>query len=418
MRSGSLLNSTIGDYHLVDFLGAGGMGEVYRAVHAKIGKVVAIKVLTSQARHGEGGLSERFINEARIQARLHHPGIATLYDYSEVSGYPCIVMEYIGGQTLDEVVRAHGSLSSAQALKIFQAVAEAVAYIHSHNIVHRDIKSNNIKIGPAGEVKLLDFGIAKSDSSPNLTLKGDVIGTLKYMSPEQLKGGNADARSDVWSLGVLFYEMVAGDVPFQADTIGALFEQIKNGDYARLSAFDSSISRDVELLIARCLKKNPAHRYRTVEELLEDVRRLRALHEDESASLRLSPAARRHSRVALASSAAVVVLFGLFAALYLAFGGGPPTPPVNQNQAVLLPEKTLAIADANLRSVRVQALEGEAEVYQNDQKVGSTPYELKERLGQRIELVLKRKGYADKRVAFSVTDNKKEYTIALDPLEK
>ncbi|HVG38610.1 MAG TPA: serine/threonine-protein kinase [Pyrinomonadaceae bacterium] len=415
MRSGSLLNSNIGDYHLVDFLGAGGMGEVYRGVHAKIGKVVAIKVLTSQTSH-HNGLSERFINEARIQARLHHHGIAALYDYSEVCGYPCIVMEYIGGNTLDEYIRFRGSLSPASASAIFQAIAEAVAYIHSHGIVHRDIKSNNIKIGPHGEVKLLDFGIAKSEASPNLTLKGDVIGTLKYMSPEQLKGLPADARSDIWSLGVLYYEMITGDVPFQADTIGNLFEQIKNGDYLRPSKLDPVVPREVEALISRCLKKNPAHRYQSVAEMLGEIRDLRLRQDDESAGAKPMPPSSWPKRAALIVSALAVLIVCAFSVLYLA-ASGTPSMPLNPTPQFVANEKTPA-TDAELKSVRVQALEGEAEVYQNDRKVGVTPYEFKERLGDKVELVLKRKGYADKRVAFSVTDNKKEYTIALDPLEK
>jgi serine/threonine protein kinase len=220
MPSGSLLNSRIGDYQLVDFLGAGGMGDVYRAVHSKIGKVVAIKVLTLQ-KSGNGEFGDRFINEARIQARLHHQGIATLYDYSDAGGHPCIIMEYVGGQTLDELIRQGGPFNPVYALKIFLAVSEAVSYIHSNSIVHRDIKSNNIKIDPAGEVKLLDFGIAKSASSPKLTAVGDVIGTFAYMAPELLRGGIADARSDIWALGILLYEMLLGDVPFRADTMAS-----------------------------------------------------------------------------------------------------------------------------------------------------------------------------------------------------
>lgn len=421
MRTGSLLNSNIGDYHLVDFLGAGGMGEVYRAVHAKIGKVVAIKVLTSQTRHD--GLSERFINEARIQARLHHQGIATLYDYTEVSGHPCIVMEYIGGQTLDEFIKLHGSLTSAASLQIFQSVAEAVAYIHAHQIVHRDIKSNNIKIGPGGEVKLLDFGIAKSESSPKLTMKGDVIGTIRYMSPEQLKGGAADARSDIWSLGILLYEMLTGDVPFQAETMGELFEQIKNGEYVRPSTIDPFLPRETEAILTRCLKKNPAQRYQSVEEMLADIRRLRRLQMDEQAEnpepkpARFSPLAQKRA-VWVASLVLTLLALSSIAVLYFAANGISPSPVAHQFSAPTpVNFNSPQTSNSELKSVLIQAIGGEAEVYQHNEKVGSTPYELKERLGNQVDLVLKRKGFTDKRVAFSVTENKKEYTVVLDPLE-
>jgi serine/threonine-protein kinase len=368
--------------------------------------------LTLQTRNG--GLNERFINEARIQARLHHPGIATLYDYSEISGHPCIVMEYVGGQTLDEHIRSSGGLPLAQALRIFQAVAEAVSYIHQHSIVHRDIKSNNIKIGPDGEVKLLDFGIAKSESSPNLTSKGDVIGTFKYMSPEQLKGGMADARSDIWALGILFYEMIFGDVPFQAETIETLFGQIRNGAYLRPSALDPSLPREVEAIIARCLRKQPAHRYQSVEELLEEIRRLRAIATEEpaeSAPIFFSQV-RKHAKLLTALSALVLMMIAI---LYVATGGEPIQPVIQKTVLQSTISEEMSVAKGDVRSVKVQALEGVAEVYQNNERVGVTPYELKEQLGKRVELVLKRQGYVDKRVEFFVTENKREYTIAMNP---
>ena len=412
MRSGSLLNSNIGDYRLVDFLGAGGMGEVYRAVHSKIGKVVAIKVLTQQM--SGGGLSERFINEARIQGRLHHQGIATLFDYSEVCGYPCIVMEYVGGQTLEECIRANGSLPLAHALRIFQAVAEAIVYVHAHAIVHRDIKSNNIKLGPDGEVKLLDFGIAKSESSPNLTSNGNVIGTFQYMSPEQLKGRAADARSDIWALGILLYEMISGQLPFQAETIGSLFEQIQNGSYLRPTALDTSTPKEVEAVIARCLRKRPEQRYQTVGELLEEIRRVQALFIKEGEESTPSSFPRARSRVKLLAALGVLALMSV--AIFYAAASRETSQPEIQRTT---PTATVAggrspAAAGDFRSVKVQSLEGEAEVYRNNERVGMTPYELKERLGERVELILKRKGFVDKKVQFSVTESKKEYTISLE----
>ncbi len=420
MRTGSLLNSNIGEYQLVDFLGAGGMGEVYRAVHSKIGKVVAIKVLTLQTRGG--GWHERFINEARIQARLHHPGIATLYDYSEIAGQPCIVMEYVGGETLEEHIKANGSLPLSHALRIFQIVAEAISYIHQHSIIHRDIKSNNIKIGPAGEVKLLDFGIAKSASSPNLTSQGDVIGTFQYMSPEQLKGGVADARSDIWALGILFYEMILGQVPFQSETLGTLFEQIKNGAYLRPSDFDSSLPKEVEAVIARCLKKQPAQRYQSVEELLEDIRGLRDLDVDEKTKYMpgFFARVREHAKL-LTALGALVLVYSSILYVWATRSSEPaaavvvtdqPSGPLTRDRVAANRGET-RFAESDLRLVRVRAFEGEAEVYRNNQRVGVTPYEVKEPLGKRVELILKRKGFIDKRVEFSVTDNTKEYTIDL-----
>src|SRR5262245_3712028 len=266
--TGHLLNSYVGDYRLVDFLGKGGMGEVYRGVHSKIGRIVAIKVLSEAGREA---MQERFRNEARIQARLNHPRIATLHDFVESNGLPCIVMEYVDGQTLDDCLKDFGPMSAQDALRLFGAIVDAVCYMHGNSVIHRDIKSNNIKITSSGEVKLLDFGIAKSDTTPNLTATGDVVGTLRYLSPEQLKGGIADARSDIWALGVLFYEMVSGVPPFDSPTLGELCEKIMKCSYAPPSTVNSGVPAEIEAMISRCLKKNPATRYQSAQSLLDDV---------------------------------------------------------------------------------------------------------------------------------------------------
>ncbi|MCA1816816.1 MAG: serine/threonine protein kinase [Acidobacteria bacterium] len=259
-----LINQNVGGYRVVEFLGAGGMGEVYRAVHSKIGRVAAVKVLTQAS--AEDGLLERFFNEARIQSGLHHPNIATLYDFVELEGQPCIIMEYVDGQTLCERTRPHGPLPLAEVVYIFQSVVEAVAYIHNHGVVHRDIKSVNIKIDSAGQVKLLDFGIAKAETSTQLTATGSVIGTLEYIAPEQLMGGTADARSDIWALGVLLYEMVTGRVPFEALTLGELCKKIERVDYVPASVLNPSVPREVTAVISRCLRKNPTDRYRLAQD--------------------------------------------------------------------------------------------------------------------------------------------------------
>lgn len=417
MRKASLLNTRIGDYMLVDFLGAGGMGEVYRAVHSKIGRVAAIKILSLDG--GKDGWHERFINEARIQARLQHSGIATLYDYSEVAGHPCIIMEYVAGQTLEEYIRLNGPLPVTHALNVFSMIAEAINYIHQHSVVHRDIKSNNIKISPQGEVKLLDFGIAKSDSSPNLTCVGSVIGTFQYMSPEQLRGASADARSDIWALGVLFYEMLTGRVPFQAETLESLFEMIKNTAYPRPSDFDPTIPKELEQVIARCLKKQPSARYQSVAELLNDISRLKEFCIDEKPGFMptMLPQVQGHAKF-LAAIATVLVLM---MAVFYVWASREPSPtgnlkviPATEAQASEKTDK--APTEKDFRLVKVQAFGGEAEVYKNDEKVGVTPYEIREPLGKRIDLVLKRKGYLDKPVMFFVTENKSEYNFSLDPV--
>src|SRR5689334_11819509 len=158
MREGALLNRTVGGYRLMDPLGAGGMGEVYRAVHLRLGRVAAVKVL-SGVKPG-GTLLSRFHNEARIHAGLSHPNIVTLYDFLEVDGWPVIVMEYVDGETLDARIRRSGGIPVPDALRLFERVVDAVGYLHARGVLHRDLKPNNIKLTSGGDVKLLDFGIA------------------------------------------------------------------------------------------------------------------------------------------------------------------------------------------------------------------------------------------------------------------
>src|SRR5919107_325233 len=284
-------NQTVGEYRIVDFLGAGGMGEVYRAVHSKIGRVAAVKVLTAQAAQGSGFV-ERFLNEGRIQANLKHPNVATLYDFCEVQGQPCIIMEYVDGQTISERIAAYGApLAPAETVYVFEKVCEAIEYIHRNGVIHRDIKSNNIKISSQGQVKLLDFGIAKGQTSQQLTQVGSVIGTLQYLAPELVRGGTADARGDIWALGVLLYEMVTGRTPFDAATIGDLCDRIERVEYAPPAQANPGVPREVAAIISRCLRKNPAERYATAGELLADARRLAGVVSKPGVSAPVSEAA-------------------------------------------------------------------------------------------------------------------------------
>ena len=214
----SLMNQTIGEYRVVAFLGAGGMGEVYRAVHTRLGRVIAIKVLTQPV---EGGNQlQRFYNEAAVQASLRHPAVAEYYGMHEVDGRPCILMEYVDGETVHDRMRVRGPFPASEAVRVLLAVTDAVAHLHDQGVVHRDLKSGNVKITSAGQVKLLDFGIARGPRTARMTQTGAVIGTLENLSPEQISGGEADARSDVWALGVLLYEMITGRLPFESGRCG------------------------------------------------------------------------------------------------------------------------------------------------------------------------------------------------------
>src|SRR5260370_3553210 len=336
------------------------MGEVYRAVHSKIGRVAAVKIMTRAGRDPRS--IERFLNEARIQASLQHPNIATLYDFCEVSGQPCIIMEFVDGQTLDDRIAANGRLPVSEALFVLQSVAEALSYMHSHGIVHRDIKSNNIKITSQGGIKLLDFGIAKDNSTPTFTQPGDVIGHLQYLSPELLKGGGADARSDIWALGVLMYEMVTGLTPFEASTIGELYEKISKSSFTQATVINPGLPREVDGLISRCLKKNAGERYQSIPELLAETTRLASV----ISTPRLGTTSRDKgspglttSRLGLISGAAAIVLVVLVVVIFALLGGGgdETAPAVNRNVSASGNES------GQKRAVTIEGAEGHADVY-------------------------------------------------------
>jgi len=441
MSRSTLINSTIGEYRLVEKLGEGGMGEVYQGVHSKIGRVVAVKIL-SQAAHGPEFV-ERFLNEARIQGGLQHNNIVTLYDFLEYNGQPCIIMEYIEGQTLTDCVRAWGGLPLADAIRYFQSIVEAIDYVHSRGIVHRDIKSNNVKITPSGQVKLLDFGIAKSGASPALTVTGAFVGTLQYLSPEQLVGGVADARSDIWSLGVLLYEMTTSHLPFDANTIGELCQKITKASYTPPSVMNQSVPREVQNIISRCLKKNPADRYQSARELLQDVN-YAAGGLSLPATRRASPApitppsysdptspvqrqssgagavtAKPKSAVPLLAAIAGVVLLVVVVGLYFLLRGDSDSTsaarPSQQSGVQPSPAQKPAAAPSQQETFTVDAAEGRADVYRNGNLVGTTPYQFQAKAGeQQVELVLKREGYLDKSVRLSTTETKKTYTYMLE----
>jgi len=418
------INATIGEYRIVDFLGAGGMGEVYRAVHNKIGRTAAVKVLT-QTTNTEGML-DRFFNEARIQASLHHPNVATLYDFIELNGQPCIIMEYVDGQTLAERVRPSGPLPLAETIYIFQSVVEAITYIHNHGVIHRDIKSNNIKIGLDGQVKLLDFGIAKADTSPGLTATGSIIGTLEYISPEQLMGGVADARSDVWALGVLLYEMTTGRVPFEALTLGELCNKINKVNYAPPATLNPSVPREVSAIISRCLRKNPMDRYRLAQDLLEDVKRLRGLVSTPQLSgvrgtLAASIRARGEKvssatwKLVAAFAAATVFVAFLVGALYLlgvSSGTAEATAATDSDRPEAAVSENAAFSE---RSIKIAVFEGEADVCDLDGRViqhitSNEPYEFKARIGEVFNFKLRRDGLDSEPKQIEVTANKDRYT--------
>ena len=260
----------LGTYEVVALLGAGGMGEVYRARDTKLGRDVAIKVLPESFATNEERPA-RFEREAHLLASLNHPGIATIYGLEEADGVRFLAMELVEGDTLAERI-AHGAVSWDDALPWFEQMADALHAAHEKGIVHRDLKPANVMLTAEGRVKILDFGLAKAlhptadeggaSQSPTLTKDtalGAIVGTAAYMSPEQARGKQVDKRTDVWAFGCVVYEVLTGRKAFVgetvSDTIAAILE--REPDWDRLPA---SLPENVRVLVRRCLKKDATAR--------------------------------------------------------------------------------------------------------------------------------------------------------------
>jgi serine/threonine protein kinase/Tfp pilus assembly protein PilF len=330
-----MIGQTISHYTILEKLGEGGMGVVYKAHDTKLDRYVALKFLPQQITVSEEDKA-RFLQEAKAISALNHTNIATIFDIDDADGKKFLVLEYISGGTMKSQLNrrktADQELSISEVIGYSIQMAEGLAHAHRHGIVHRDIKSDNVMLTDEGKVKITDFGLAKLRGTTQLTRTGSTIGTLAYMAPEQLRGEEIDHRADLFSFGVVMYEMAALRLPFRGEHEAALTYSIANEDPASVSSHRKDIPQELDQIIMKCLQKDRASRYQSAAEIAEDLRAL----QQKATNPAKQGARMRRGRLHWTVAAAIIVLGTIGIFLFM-----PASHPTGANS------KTIAVLPFN-----------------------------------------------------------------------
>lgn len=405
MRPLNLQHTEISGYKVLERIGIGGMGEVFKAFHPGLGRVAAIKLLF-QKEH-----AERFKNEAYIQSSVNHPNIARLYEYTVSGDMPCIIMEYVEGVSLDSYIFRQGRVSNEETEKILLQIASALKYLHQQNILHRDIKPQNFKIERDGTVKMLDFGISKSRYTPKLTKMGFVVGTTEYMAPEQFDH-KVEKASDIWSLGVLIYEMLTGHLPFQSDNQLLLRSQISKAKFTDPKILVPQISVKLMDIIERCLRTNLSSRpsAEEIENLLAG-KELKKKASNPSIKISYNP----QWVYGIGFLVVIAVLVFLFSSgsgsssVLPAYDTVNPTPEIHQINGN---EEQLTIRKESLR-INVPSVD-DAVAIMPDGQIQPIPAEFRGNEGESIEFIIHADGYEDKKVKLVFSPRRTTYEYNLE----
>jgi serine/threonine protein kinase len=317
-------------YRILEKIAEGGMGTVFLAQDTILDRKVAVKVLPREAASDQERM-RRFVQEAKAASALKHPNVAGIHELGEEDGLHFIVMEYVEGETLATRIE-RGKIDFNTVVDLSLQIADALEEAHERGIIHRDIKPSNIMITPRNHAKVLDFGLAKmsplpSEAIPNAearTESGMILGTVQYMSPEQVLGKNVDHRSDIFSLGAVLYEMASRQLPFRGGTWTEMMNQILNFPPPPIRRFNGEIPEELEQIILKCLEKDRDQRYQTVGELLQDLRQFKRESGELSAKTRPTP--RPPSPSIVRNVMIAVLLIGIAAAafwFYRSHGAGP-----------------------------------------------------------------------------------------------
>ena len=306
-------STVVGRYTIIEELGRGGMGVVYKAEDTKLRRTVALKFLPSELTHIPE-VNERFTREAQAAAALDHPNICTVYEFDQAEETPFISMAYVEGQSLRKKIES-GPLQLEDALRITTQAAEGLQQAHKKGVVHRDIKSANIMVTEKGQAKIMDFGLARMTGTTLLTQEGAAMGTIAYMSPEQAQGSEVDHRTDIWSLGVVVYEMLTGQLPFKGEHEQAVVFAIRKDKPEPITDIKPDIPVSIEQVVSKALEKDPDKRYQQAEEFLDDLKSIAAgiVPEEIKARLRKEKLRKRKKAILYAGAVCLVILMAVLA---------------------------------------------------------------------------------------------------------
>jgi eukaryotic-like serine/threonine-protein kinase len=333
-----MIGKTISHYKILEKLGGGGMGIVYKAQDTKLDRIVALKFLPPHLLADKES-EQRFISEAKAASSFDHPNICTIHDINTTEdGQFYIVMGYYKGETLKKKLES-GPLQINTAINYAIQIATGLTRAHEAGIIHRDIKPANIMITDRDEVKILDFGLAKTSGDPSITKLGSTAGTVSYMSPEQTKGEKVDQRTDIWSLGVVLYQIISGSLPFKGDYDQAIIYSILNEEPALLN----SLPVELEQILSRSLQKNPEDRYNNINEMLDDLKKL--IQMDRHPSIDDKPSGKRNQRAFIISSVAGLIIAIVIVYLLFFNDSENSKSSVERKMIAVLPFENLGLSD-------------------------------------------------------------------------
>jgi serine/threonine-protein kinase len=398
------INDEIGGYRLIGKIGSGGMGDVYKAFNAALNRTAAIKILHQK------NMGERFKNEAYIQSSVSHPNIACLYEYLVTGDTACIIMEYVEGDSLDVYLHRRGKLSNKETENIIKQIASALAYLHNKDILHRDIKPQNFKVQPNGTVTMLDFGIAKNKYTPKLTQQGYLVGTTEYMAPEQFKQ-QVQKKSDVWSLGVLTYELLTGYMPFDASNAITMRVKIEKGEFTKPRLLVPEVSDKLNTVIEKSLQVNPATRFSAaaVEALLKDEKPVSR------------PASGMSNTKSLWANKKILVIAASLVLLIVIAVMIPktksPSSPDQPEVDVIGPTVEQSNEQTRTLTINVSNPSNAYLILQNGDRK-ELPYNITGKEGENFKFRLEADGYEPKDVDVSITVGRKSYEYNLDKIKE